>query len=103
MGVLTDKAVMEKKKKPIMPFKERLSLVQSFGCVDCTVPQDNYSPLENVLSIKPDILIESSSHIGNKYLKKIYKKFKGRVVMMPYYKEQSSTKIKEMIKNGNKK
>jgi len=98
VGVLTDKAVMEKKAKPTMPFRERLRLVQSLKCVDCAVPQDDYSPLNNAKSLGVDILMESSSHIGNEYLKKLEKEFKGRIVMTPYYPEQSSTAIKNKIK-----
>ncbi len=99
VGVLTDKAVMEKKNIPIMPFRERLRLVQSLKCVDCAVPQDDYSPINNLRAIQPDIHMESTSHIGNPYLKQLKKVFNGRIIMMPYYPEQSSSLLKEKIKN----
>lgn len=102
VGVLTDKAVMEKKPKPAMSFRERLRLVQSLDCVDCAVPQHEYSPINNLRAIQPNIHIESSSHIGNPYLKQLRKAFKGRIVMMPYYPEQSSTAIKNKIRGVNK-
>lgn len=98
VGVLTDKAVMEKKPKPTMSFRERLRLVQSLKCVDCAVPQDEYSPLNNLKAIQPDIHMESSSHLGNSYIDELKKEFKGRIVMTPYYPEQSSTAIKNKIK-----
>jgi cytidyltransferase-like protein len=98
VGVLTDKAVMEKKPRPIIPFQERLRLISSLKCVDCAVPQDDYSPIPNIKAIQPDIMMESTSHIGNPYLKELRKAFKGRIVMMPYYPEQSSTAIKNKIK-----
>jgi len=98
VGVLTDKAVMEKKKKPTVNFRERLRLIQNLKCVDCAVPQDDYSPLNNIKALKPDILMESSSHLGNKYLEEIKKEFKGRVVMTPYYPEQSSSAIKDKVR-----
>jgi cytidyltransferase-like protein len=97
VGVLTDEAIMEKKNKPVISFKERIRLVRSIGCVDCAVPQNEYSPLENLKAIQPDILIESTSHIGNPYLKQLRKVFKGRITMFPYYKEQSSTMIKKKL------
>ena len=102
VGVLSDKAVMEKKSKPAIPFKERIRLVRSLGCVDCAIPQDNYSPINNVRAIQPDILMENTSHIGNPYLKQLKKAFKGRIIMMPYYPGISSTDIKNRIKNGQK-
>jgi len=103
VGVLTDKAVMEKKNKPIIPFDKRLRLVQSLKCVDCAVPQDDYSPVNNLRAIQPDIHMESTSHIGNPYLKQLKKVFGGRIIMMPYYPEQSSTAIKEKIRNSVQK
>ena len=102
VGVLTDKAVMEKKPKPVVPFNERIRLVRSLKCVDCAVPQDDYSPINNLKAIQPDIHMESTSHIGNPYLKQLRKVLgKGkRIIMMPYYPEQSSTSIKNKIKDG---
>lgn len=100
VGVLTDKAVMEKKPKPTLSFKQRIRLVGALKCVDCVVPQDDYSPFNNIKAIQPDILLESTSHIGNPYLKELKKAFKGRIIMMPYYKEQSSTAIKDSIREG---
>jgi rfaE bifunctional protein nucleotidyltransferase chain/domain len=98
VGVLTDEAVMEKKKKPIIAFKERIRLISALKCVDVAVPQNEYSPLENLRAIQPDILVESTSHIGNSYLLQLKKVFKGRCVMLPYFKDQSSTSIKDKIK-----
>tara|TARA_B100000315_G_scaffold240693_1_gene260773 strand:- start:1035 stop:1511 length:477 start_codon:yes stop_codon:yes gene_type:complete len=102
VGVLTDEAIMEKKSPPVMPFKERLRLVQSLRCVDCAVPQNEYSPIQNLKAIQPDIHIESTSHIGNPYLKQLKKVFNGRIIMLPYYKELSSTAIKNRIKGVKK-
>ena len=62
VGVLTDKATMEKKPKPIIPFKERLEIISELKCVDAVVAQETYSPDTNVNNIKPAILFESTSH-----------------------------------------
>ena len=100
VGVLTDKAVMEKKPRPTIKFEERLRIIESFKFVDCVVSQEDYSPIENIKMIKPDILMESSSHL-DKDLKKIFKVTNDlniRVIKMPYYPLQSSTKIKNFIK-----
>ncbi len=43
--------------------------------------------------------MESASHLGNKYLDDL-KDLDVRVIMTPYYTGQSSTIIKEKIKNG---
>lgn len=100
VGVLTDKATMEKKPKPIISFKERAELVKSLGVVDKVVAQDTYSPLENFKKLGSDVLFESVSH--EKEAIEDAKKV-GKVIVMPYYKGQSSTKIKNKIKYGYKK
>ena len=86
-----------------MPFGERLRLIQSLKCVDCAVPQADYSPFNNLKALQPDIHMESASHIGNKYLDDLKKEFKGRIIMTPYYPDQSSTAIKDKIKRRHKK
>ena len=99
VGVLTDEAVMEKKPKPVLSFSERMRLVKALKCVDCVVAQKIYSPLENVKTIKPDILIESDSHSEEdlEETKKIADSIGCKVIVTPYYPEQSSTKIKENV------
>jgi rfaE bifunctional protein nucleotidyltransferase chain/domain len=100
VGVLTDEAIMEKKTKPAMQFDERFDLVRSLEWVDVAVAQHTYSPLDNVKTIKPDILIESTDHkeqLANEFMESIG----GRVVIFPYYPNHSSTKVKNKIKENN--
>ena len=100
-GILTDDAVMEKKPSPILDFKERFELASSIKYIDKVVAQHVYSPLENIKKIQPNILMESSSHEKNEIdnLLKYMKSIGGEVVTIPYYKEQSSSMIKQMIIN----
>lgn len=99
VGVLTDKAVMEKKAKPTIPFRERLRLVQAIKYVDCVVAQDEYSPLKNIMGIKPDILAESASH-DTKPADNYVEGYGGLVISFPYYPDTSSTEIKKKVRNG---
>lgn len=101
VGILTDEAVMEKKSKPILSFEERMDLAEAIKYVDVVVAQETYSPLPNVLQIKPDILMESSSH-DEKDIEKareIMANINGRVIVIPYYPQQSSAGIKNRVKN----
>lgn len=98
VGVLTDKAVMEKKTRPVMTFNERFDLVRSLKWVDAAIAQDSYSPLDNLKALRPDILIESTDHNmqpANAFMSRIM----GRVVTFPYYPDHSSTKLKDKIKS----
>ncbi len=99
VGILTDEAVMEKKPKPILSFDERIELAGAIKYVDLVVAQETYSPLPNVLKIKPDILMESTSHDEEAIEKarEVMEGINGRVIVIPYYPKQSSTNIKNEI------
>lgn len=105
MGVLVDKAIMEKKSKPLMSFKERMNIAESLKYPDMVVPQDTYSPLPNILAIRPDILMESMSHDKKdlSHIKQVANDAGIKVVVLPYYAEQSSTKLKNKIIVGGEK
>ena len=93
VGILTDEAAMEKKDRPIVSFDDRIRLVSQLKPVDAAIPQITYSPLTNLLEIRPDILFECQRHEQRKY-----PKFDGRIMSMPYYPGRSSTAIKEKIR-----
>lgn len=100
VGILTDEAVMEKKKRPILTFPERMELAAAIEYVDAVVPQKTYSPLPNVMKIRPDILMESASHsdAAIEEARKTMQSIGGRLIVTPYYPGQSSTNIKKIIK-----
>ena len=100
VGILTDEAVMEKKSKPILSFDERFDLANALKYVDLVVAQDTYSPLPNVKKIKPDILMESSSHTEEaiKEAREVMESIGGKVIVIPYFPSQSSASIKNKIK-----
>jgi phosphoenolpyruvate phosphomutase len=103
VGILTDEAVMEKKRRPILSFAERMELAAAIRYADVVVAQETYSPLPNIHSIRPDVLMESTSHDeaaideAREYMESIG----GEVIVIPYYPAQSSTDIKTTIKNAD--
>ena len=104
VGILTDEAVMEKKPKPLLSFEDRMALASAIKYVDVVVAQETYSPLQNVMRIRPDILIESSSH-NEKVIekaRKVMEEINGRVIVFPYFPGHSSTKIKNEISRISK-
>ncbi len=62
VGVLTARATLEKKPMPIMSCTHRMELIRALQCVDSVTEQYEYSPLENIRRLCPDILIESEGH-----------------------------------------
>ena len=100
VGIVSDEAVLKKKGRlPVLSFSERLELAQSIKYVDLVVEQKDYSPIPNVKKIKPNILMESDSHdeFMIKEATDMMETLGGRVVVMPYFQGQSSTKIKKQI------
>lgn len=103
VGILTDEAVMELKNKPILSFDERVELAYAIEYVDVVVAQETYSPLPNVKRIKPDILMESTSHTEEaiEEAEAVMKEIGGKVIVLPYFPTQSSTSIKNKIFEQN--
>ena len=100
VGILTDEAVMEKKERPTLPFEERIELAGAIKYVDVAVAQETYSPLPNVMRIKPDVLMESASHdeAAVEEAREYMESINGKVIVLPYFPSQSSTDIKDKIK-----
>ena len=102
VGILSQEAVMEKKPKPVLSLEERMDIAVSIKYVDEVVVQKTYLPLTNLKKIKPNNLMESSSH-GKKVIQKLtnyMNSINGKVITVPYYDGQSSTKIKNLIKKS---
>ena len=100
VGIVSDEAVLEKKgKSPVLTFSERLELADAIRHVDLVVGQQDYSPYLNVTKISPNILMESESHHSSQIEEstKLMKKLGGKVIVMPYFKEQSSSMIKSKL------
>ena len=103
VGILTEKAVLEKKpKSPVLGFDERMLLAQAIRFNDFVISQDTYSPVSNISFLHPDILMESQSHDEKdiEEAQRIMDAIGGRVITTPYYPLTSSSKIKDAIRRG---
>jgi len=103
VGILTDEAVMEKKPRTTLTFEERIELASAIKYVDVAVAQETYSPLPNVKKIKPDILMESTSHNEEaiEEAREVMESINGKVIVIPYFPSQSTTNIKNNIKESS--
>lgn len=99
VGVLIDEAVEAYKRKPVIPFEERIELIRNLECVDEAVKQYTVSPTEN-LRERPevDIVVHGDdwdeNFPGAEYMRSINKE----AIRTKYYKGQSTTKIINKIK-----
>lgn len=98
VGVLSDEAVRNYKREPVIPFDERLELTKELRIVDDAICQDDIDPTENLKKIKPDILTHGSDWSrpvpGEEYMLSVG----GRVEITPYYFPRSTTQIIQTIK-----
>lgn len=100
VGILSDEAVEKQKgQAPLLSFRERLELAQSIRYVDLVVQQNEYSPLETIKKINPDILMESESHSDAQLRasREFMNSIGGKTIVMPYFQGQSSTQIKNKV------
>jgi glycerol-3-phosphate cytidylyltransferase len=66
VGVSTDELVQEyKRKKPVIPFEERVEIVSALKCVDEVVPQKHRDKVAAYHEIKFDIMFVGSDWKGS--------------------------------------
>ena len=102
VGVSTDDLVLYKNKKPVIPFEERIEIVQSIQYVDAVVPQENMDKIEAWSKLKFDVMFVGddwySTEKWNKIESQLHKKG-VRIVYFPYTKNTSSTLINKTLLN----
>lgn len=101
VGVLTDEAVSKYKRKAVIPFEERMEIVKQIRYVDKVITQYKLDPTENLKQLKSvDVLVHGDDwpedFPGSVYMRSIGKK----AVTVPYFPQQSTSKIIEEIKGG---
>lgn len=91
VGVFTDDVAAGFKRKPIIPLAERVEILKSIKFVDKVVPQDAFSPEENIKDFKIDVVCKAS---GAGWEKDNYPKFPGtKSIFLPYREGVSTTNI----------
>ncbi len=102
VGISTDELVSYKHKKPVIPFHERMEIVQSIKYVDVVIAQENMDKFSLWEKIKFDLMFVGDDwHKTNKW-QKLEKKFNNvgvRIIYFPYTKCTSSTLINKTLEN----
>ena len=103
VGVSTDELVLEKKKKaPIIPFVERLAIVEHIEFVDEVVPQSNMNKLEAWENFRFDFMFVGDDWQGTATWNAIEKTFSSlpvEIFYLPYTKHTSSTKLRAILES----
>ena len=100
VGVSVDACVSHKNKKTIIPFEERVEIVEACRYVDAVVAQDNLDKFEAWKKLKFDILFSGDDWRGVPRWVEYEKKLKEvgvKTVFFPYTKGTSSSILADVL------
>ncbi|MEW6990883.1 adenylyltransferase/cytidyltransferase family protein [Colwelliaceae bacterium 6441] len=101
VGVTSDELSMSaKKKQPIIPFSERMEIVEAIKFVDEVVPQVNYDKTEAWNNLKFDRMFVGDDWKGTEkwiQIEKEFAEFGVEILYFPYTSHTSSTKLREVL------
>ena len=102
VGLNSDSSVRKIKGKgrPVMPQKERASILCALECVDCVVIFNESTPDKLIKTISPDVLAKGGDWKKEDIIGSSFVKARGgKVVTIPFVKGCSTTRILKRIKN----
>lgn len=106
VGVTTDELCIEAKgKAPIIPFTERMSVVESVRYVDMVVPQVNYDKMEAWRNHKFNVMFVGDDWKGTPKwvaLEQAFSALGVEIVYFPYSQQTSSTRIRAILDSYEK-
>lgn len=101
VGVTSDELSMSgKNKKPVIPFQERLEIVEAIKFVDEVVPQVNYDKLEAWNNLRFDKMFVGDDWKGTDKWNAIEDDFEKRgveIMYFPYTTHTSSTILRDVL------
>lgn len=101
VGVSTDELVEDyKHKKPIIPFSERIAIVEAIKYVDKVVPQITMDKMEAWKELHYDVLFHGSDWKGSNMYEEIELRLKAvgaELVFLPHTDGTSSTLLSEKL------
>ena len=102
IGLLTDEAICSYTRPPQLSYSERESVLKYLKNIDKIIPQDSSDCSNNLLKLKPDILLHGDdwkdgfqSQIRKKVIKTL-NQWGGKVIEVPYDIKNNQSKINKM-------
>ncbi len=101
VGITTDELSESKKgKRPVIPFAERMAIVEGIRYVDMVVPQTNYDKMEAWNNLKFNVMFVGDDWKGSDRWVKLEKDFADVGVEISYFgytRNTSSSKIRKVL------
>ena len=108
VGLMTDSGIKSyKKKKPLIKYSNRKKILMQIKCIDKIIPLNGLQYLQYSKFYKFEYFVHGSDWKKNVQsnvrlkLKKIMKKWNGKVLEFPYTKGISSSKLKKKLYENN--
>lgn len=107
LGINSDKSIklLKGKNRPIIPESDRVYIISSLTAVDFIIIFDEYSVLDLIMFINPDIITKSSEYtieelknVGGNFMQDSGK----TVTLIPHKEGISTTKILNKLKHENR-
>jgi len=102
LGLNSDSSVRKIKgpTRPIIKESERAEMLSALECIDYIVFFDERTPVNIIKKLKPDIHVKGGDYT-NKPMpeRKVIEGYGGKVVLIPLFKDFSTTSVIEKIKN----
>ena len=103
VGLMTDKAISEYKKIPLLNYQQRKVVVKSLSMVSEVIPQETKDYRPNLKKIKPDYVVHGDDwktgvlKESRLQVLKELKKWSGKLIELKYTKNISSSEIKQNV------
>jgi len=104
VGLLTDKAISEYKRLPILDYKQREIIIENIRWVSEVVSQESWDYEENIRKYKPDYFVHGDDwktgvqrNMREKVIR-VLKETGGKLIEFPYTKGVSSSQMAESLK-----
>jgi len=101
VGITTDElAFSVKKKNPVIPFQERMEIIEAIKFVDEVVPQTTYDKFEAWNNLKFDRMFVGDDWKGTEEwikIETIFSKKNVEIIYFPYTSHTSSSKLREVL------
>ena len=96
IGLLTDNAVAQHKRLPLLNFEQRKTIIQNISGVSEVVAQDEWDDSIIIEKLKPEYVIHGDDWLSGPQLRlrdnviKTLEKYNGKLIEIPYTKGISS-------------
>jgi rfaE bifunctional protein nucleotidyltransferase chain/domain len=86
--------------RPVFPQDERAEILRALDAVDFVCTFDEDTPLETILTIRPDVLVKGADWADNIVGSREVEEWGGKVVALPLVAGQSTTSVIDRVLRG---